>query len=195
MKSLVKTRLVLLLVVLPVAGLVMAAKFSHEAHSDRIERGKYLVRYGGCNDCHTPMRMTEKGPSPDLSRLLSGHPETVKLPPPPKRHKTPWFAATAGMTAWAGPWGISYASNLTPDQNTGLGIWTEDMFVKAMRTGKHLGLDNGRPILPPMPWPSYARMTDADLHALWTYLRSVPAIRNDAPQSIPAPPPPGAPAH
>ena len=180
MKSLVKTRLVLVLVVLPVAGLVMAAKFSHEAHSDKIERGKYLVSYGGCNDCHTPMRMTEKGPSPDLARLLSGHPETVKLPPPPKRHKTPWFAATAGMTAWAGPWGISYASNLTPDQNTGLGIWTEDMFVKAMRTGKHMSA--GRDILPPMPWQNLATLNDYDLKAVFAYLRSIPAIKNRVPE-------------
>ena len=53
------------------------------------------------------------------------------------------------VTAWAGPWGVSYAANLTPDKRTGIGAWTADQFIKTMRTGKHLGV--GRPVLPPMP--------------------------------------------
>jgi hypothetical protein len=89
------------------------------------------------------------------------------------------------MTAWAGPWGISYAPNLTPHPETGLGIWTEEMFVAAMRTGKHMGA--GRDILPPMPWRSVASLTDDDLKAVYAYLRSIPAIRNQAP----SPEPPG----
>jgi hypothetical protein len=170
----------ILLLTVPVAGLAMVARFMDEANADRLARGKYLVAYGGCNDCHTPLRMTEKGPIPDLARLLSGHPETIKLPPPPKMDKTPWFAATAGMTAWAGPWGISYAANLTPDQNTGLGIWTEDIFLKAMRTGKHMSA--GRDILPPMPWQNLAALNDDDLKAIFAYLRSIPAIKNRVPE-------------
>src|SRR5262245_14387767 len=63
----------------------------------RLERGKYLVNIGGCNDCHTPLKMGAKGPEPDLSRMLSGHPEDAKLPPPRKLDDSPWFAATAGM--------------------------------------------------------------------------------------------------
>ena len=83
--------------------------------------------------------MGAKGPEPDMTRMLSGSPETSKLPPPPAP-AGPWiWSGTADNTAFAGPWGISYAANLTPDKNTGLGIWTEEMFVKAMRTGKHMG--------------------------------------------------------
>lgn len=83
------------------------------------------------------------------------------------------------MTAWAGPWGVSYAANLTPDQNTGMGIWTEDMFIKAMRAGKHMGY--GREILPPMPWQASSNLTDEDLKAIFAYLRSVPPISNRVP--------------
>jgi hypothetical protein len=113
--------------------------------------------------------------------MLSGHPEGTKLPPPGLK-PGPWFAATAGMTAWAGPWGISYAANLTPDVNTGLGIWTEDMFLKAMRTGKHMGA--GREILPPMPWQGIGSLTDEDLKAIFAYLRTVPPLKNNVPRPV-----------
>lgn len=179
--------LILIVVAMPLAGLVLAATTSPKTsakHSPaaQIERGKYLVTYGDCNACHTPLKMTPNGPEPDFSRMLSGHPADAKLPPPPKLDDSPWFAATAGMTAWAGPWGISYAANLTPDRNTGLGIWTEDMFIKAMRTGKHMGY--GRNILPPMPWQASSHLTDDDLKAIFAYLRSVPAIANEVPQPL-----------
>jgi hypothetical protein len=167
---------------LPVAGLMLAASSPKTKEADRIERGRYLVAFGGCNDCHTPLQMTPQGPQPDMARMLSGHPADTQLPPPDLK-PGPWFAATAGMTAWAGPWGISYAPNLTPDRETGLGIWTEEMFVSAMRTGKHMG--SGREILPPMPWRAVAGLNDADLKAIYAYLRSVPAIRNQAPNPVP----------
>jgi mono/diheme cytochrome c family protein len=147
-----------------------------------VDRGQYLVKLGGCSDCHTPKKMTELGPVDDESMYLAGHPEAVKLPQPELK-PGPWFAATAGMTAWTGPWGISYAANLTPDKNTGLGIWTEDMFVRAMRTGQHMGY--GRPILPPMPWQSLAGATDEDLKAIYAYLRSLPPVRNRVPEPLP----------
>jgi hypothetical protein len=86
----------------------------------KIERGKYLVTIMICNDCYTPYKMGPKGPEPDMSRMLSGHPEQMKMPPPPKP-SGPWVASFAATnTAFAGPWGISYTSNLTPDKNTGL---------------------------------------------------------------------------
>ena len=146
-----------------------------------IARGRYLVTFGGCNDCHTPLKMTSKGPVPDLDRCLSGHPEGTKLPPPELK-PGPWFAATAGMTAWAGPWGISYAANLTPDKDTGMGIWSEQMFIKAMRTGKHMGY--GRQILPPMPWQDIGSLSDEDLKAIFAYLRSIPPLRNHVPLPV-----------
>jgi hypothetical protein len=158
----------------------------------RIERGKYLVTIMTCNDCHTPFKMGPKGPEPDMSRMLSGHPEQMKMPPPPKP-VGPWMGAYAATnTAFAGPWGISYTSNLTPDQNTGLGIWTEDMFVKAMRTGKHMA--TAREIQPPMPWQWIGKATDEDLKAIFAYLRSIPPIVNHVPEYEPPSGAPPAPA-
>ena len=164
------------------------------ASSSAVARGKYLVTIGGCQDCHTPLKMGPKGPEPDMSRMLSGHPEAFPPVEPPKlAPDAPWnWVGAATATAFAGPWGVSYAANLTPDQNTGLGIWTEEMFVKAMRTGRHMG--QSRPILPPMPWMNVAQMTDQDLDAVFAYLRSIPPIKNRVPDAVVAelPPPPGA---
>lgn len=175
----------------PFTALVLAAALSPKAAPNQsskaaqpevIARGKYLVAFGDCNSCHTPLKFGPHGPEPDWSRMLSGHPQDAKLPPPPKLENSPWFAATAGMTAWAGPWGVSYVANITPDENTGIGIWTENMFLKAMRTGKHMGY--GRDLLPPMPWQAYGQLTDDDLKAIFAYLRSVPAISNRVPQPL-----------
>lgn len=155
-----------------------------------VPRGRYLVTILGCNDCHTPWKMGPKGPEQDMTRMLSGHPESLTMPPPPKP-VGPWNASIAApFTAFAGPWGISYAANLTPDQNTGLGVWTEDTFVKAIKSGKHFG--TSREILPPMPWPAYRNISESDLKAIYAYLRSIPPIVNHVPDSEPAPPPPGA---
>ena len=157
---------------------------------DLVGAGRYLVTIMGCNDCHTPYKMGKNGPEPDMTRMLSGHPEGLKMPPPPKL-EMPWgMVGAATNTAWAGPWGISYTSNLTPDQNTGIGIWTEDMFIRAMRTGKHMG--TSRTILPPMPWPWYGKMRDEELKAVFAYLKSIPPIQNRVPDPTPptgAPPP------
>lgn len=149
-------------------------------NESRIERGRYLVQFGGCNDCHTPKKMTDRGPVDDESRLLSGHPEAPVLPPPPSSGDTPWLATTG--TAWSGPWGLSYSANLTPDQNTGIGIWSEEMFVKAMRSGKHMGA--GRPILPPMPWENVGKLKDEDLKSVFAFLRSIPAVSNRVPSPV-----------
>ncbi len=148
------------------------------------ERGKYLVTAGGCNDCHTPWQLGEKGPEPDMTRLLSGHQETMKLPPPPVLPPGPWgMVGSLTMTAWAGPWGVSYTANLTSDPETGIGALSEDNFIRAMRTGKHLG--GGRDILPPMPWNWLGTMTDDDLKAVYAYLRTVPPIKNRVPDPLP----------
>jgi hypothetical protein len=94
------------------------------------------------------------------------------------------MTAAASGTAFSGPWGVSFAANLTPDQNTGLGIWTEDMFMKTLRTGRHMGAS--REILPPMPWFNYGEMTDADLKAVYAYLRTIPPVHNRV--AVPLPP-------
>ena len=157
-------------------------KAAEARHGDP-ERGAYLVKIMGCHDCHTPLKMGPKGPEPDFDRALSGHPESVG-PLTPKQLDGPWTAAVTGtMTAWTGPWGVSYTANLTPDQNTGLGIWTEDMFVKAIRTGKHMG--TSRDILPPMPWSMYRHATDDDLASVFAYLRTIKPITNHVPDPTP----------
>lgn len=156
-----------------------AAKPGREAV---LARGKYLIQLGGCTDCHTRKNMTDKGPVDDPAMLFAGHPEGVLIPPP--EHQTgPWGAATAGMTAWTGPWGITYAANLTPDPETGMGSWTADQFIRAMRTGKHKG--EGRPILPPMPWQPLSEATEEDLHAMFSYLQSLKPVKNRVPDPQP----------
>ncbi len=149
----------------------------------RVERGRFIVTLGGCHDCHTPKKMGPQGPEPDLSRALSGHPEGAALPAPPQA-KGPWIASTnTDLTAWSGPWGISYAFNLTPDENTGIGSWSEETFVQALKTGRHMGVS--RPILPPMPWQNFSRLSEDDLKALYAYLRTLKPIRNRVPEPTP----------
>jgi hypothetical protein len=151
------------------------------AATNRIERGRYLVSVIGCNDCHTPLKMGAKGPEPDMTRFLSGHPEQMGALPASKP-QGPWlWSGAATNTAFAGPWGISYAVNLTPDRNTGLGIWTEEMFAAAMRTGQHMG--TSRDILPPMPWPALRNATDEDLRSIYAFLRSIKPLVNHVPDA------------
>ncbi|HET9887135.1 MAG TPA: c-type cytochrome [bacterium] len=154
--------------------------------ANALERGKYLVAAGACNECHTPFTMGPQGPMPDMSRMLSGHPANLELSDPPLPTNDWIMMGNATNTAFAGPWGITYSINLTPHE-TGLGVWTEEMFVKAIREGKHMGA--GRPILPPMPWASYGQMTDDDLRAIFAYLKTIPPIDNAAPQAKINPPP------
>ncbi|HZN27058.1 MAG TPA: c-type cytochrome [Burkholderiales bacterium] len=162
---------------------VGAAETPAGPQTDKAARGKYLVTIAGCNDCHTPWKMGPTGPAPDMSRMLSGHPESFALPPAPAP-QGPWLvAATATNTAWSGPWGVSFTANLTPDQETGLGKWTLRNFVDTIRSGRHMG--RGRQILPPMPIPMYKHMTDEDLEAVYTYLRSIPAVSNRVPEPLP----------
>ena len=148
----------------------------------RIDRGAYLVGMMGCNDCHTPWKMGPKGPEPDMSRALTGHPQDMEMPPPPPA-AGPWiWHGGATNTAFAGPWGVSFTANLTPDPETGLGQWTEEMFIATMRTARHQG--KGRPILPPMPVKMIGKATDEDLKSIFAYLQSVPPVKNKVPAPV-----------
>ena len=162
-----------------------AARASEDSAKDaRLARGKYLVTVAGCNDCHTPWKVGEAGPEPDMSRMLSGHPADFEITAPAKMPGGPWIvAASPTNTAWSGPWGVSFTANLTPDKETGLGKWSEAIFIQTIRTGRHLG--RGRPILPPMPIPMYKNFTDEDLKAIFSYLQSIPAIKNAVPEPLP----------
>jgi mono/diheme cytochrome c family protein len=169
----------------PVASERAPALASAEA---RVARGNYLVLTSGCHDCHTPFKLGPNGAEPDMSRALTGHPAEMKLPPPPAA-SGPWMTSVAATnTAWAGPWGVSFTANLTPDAETGLGDWTEQSFIQTIRTGRHLG--RGRPVLPPMPIGAYRNFSDDDLGAIFAYLRSLPPTKNRVPDPIaPAPAP------
>jgi mono/diheme cytochrome c family protein len=147
-----------------------------------VERGRYLVMTSGCHDCHTPWHLGPKGPEPDMSRMLSGHPADFPLAPRPKASEGWPVMAAPTNTAWAGPWGVSFTANLTPHEN-GLGSWTAEEFVAAIRTGRHQG--RGREILPPMPASVYANMTDEDLRSIFAYLRTIPPSPNKVPEPLP----------
>lgn len=170
-------------VVVP-AALVASVVFASARieQPSKVERGAYLVNAMACNDCHVPWTMTAEGPGPDMSRGYSGHPQDLELPPPPKA-EGPWIASIAATnTAWAGPWGVSFTANLTPDVETGIGGWTEDQFVKTFRTGRRQGV--GRELRPPMPIPAFRNLTDDDLKAMFAYLTSLPAVKNRVPKPI-----------
>ena len=163
----------------------VARQAQEKSWGEKVRRGKYLVTVGGCHDCHTPWIVQPNGmPGPDMSRPLSGHPQdypiTTAAQITPDRFS--WAAAPTN-TAFSGPWGVSFAANLSPDEMTGTGIWTFDIFKNTIRNGRHWGV--GRPLLPPMPWFNYREMTDDDLEAVFTYLRTIKPTRNEVPQPIP----------
>ncbi|MCE9595646.1 MAG: diheme cytochrome c-553 [Planctomycetes bacterium] len=152
--------------------------------ASRVERGKYIVTSFGCADCHTPLKLGPNGPERDLAMNFAGHPASLELPPAPTLPPGPWNVSAAGtMTAWSGPWGTSFTANLTPDDETGIGKWSEAQFLETVRSGRHLG--RGRAILPPMPIEPLANLNDSDLGAVYAYLHSLPPISNRVPQPIP----------
>lgn len=148
----------------------------------RVERGRYLVMTSACNDCHSPKIDAQLTPDPE--RPLSGRPMTT-LPPSQGEGE---IHASLDLTAWSGPWGMSFAANLTPDPETGIGKrYTEASFLQTIRTGKK---PEGEPLLPPMPWPVYRNMTDEDLRAIYAYLRTIKPIKNAVRTALPVTPAP-----
>lgn len=149
-----------------------------------IQRGQYLVTIMGCNDCHSPKIMTPHGPEIDSAHMLSGHPASMPVAKVEPSQLQSWVLFNQNLTAFAGPWGMSFAANLTSDA-TGIGNWTEAQFFKAIREGKYKGLDNSRPLLPPMPWTMYRNASDDDLRAVFAYLKSTAPVENRVPVPIP----------
>lgn len=166
---------------------VIGTAISSGDKGEQVKRGEYLVDLGGCNMCHTPKIMTSSGKELDQSRLLSGHPQDDTLSEYTTEAENADGQVTKSnfhMTQWSGPWGVSYAANLTPDKETGIGNWSEDTFIKTIRTGRHMG--SGRQIQLPMPVNIFAQFSDADLKAIFAYLHSIKPIKNRVPPSIPA---------
>jgi mono/diheme cytochrome c family protein len=170
-----------LALLLPLVGTVAAQQ---AADPDQVKRGEYLVTAMGCNDCHTPFKMGPNGPEPDMSKMLSGHPQEIKITAPAALSE-PWGSAgSLTNTAHSGPWGVSFTANLTSDPETGvLRDYTEAQFIQMMRTGRKQG--QGRMILPPMPWFPFGHLNDDDLKAIYAYLRQVPPIKNMVPDPLP----------
>jgi mono/diheme cytochrome c family protein len=94
-------------------------------------------------------------------------------------------AKLAGGRPIKTPFGLAYASNITPDRNTGLGVWSEEDFVRAMTQG--VGL-HGKELFPVFPYTSFTRIERRDLRDLWAYLRTVPPVDQPSKEQGFAPP-------
>ena len=152
---------------------------------DLVKRGEYLVTIMGCNDCHSPKKMGPNGPEIIPELILSGYPSerpVVKFSDPMIKQGFGMFYPD--LTAAAGPWGVSFAGNLTPDP-TGIGTWTEEQFRRALTEGKFKGIEGSRMLLPPMPWEGFTVLTDEDVSAIFAYLKSMKPVSNVVPQPIP----------
>jgi len=147
--------------------------------------GEHLVTVGGCNDCHTPKKFVNGMMLLDSSLLLSGHPADLPAPDVDRNEmEKKGNIVTQTLTAWTGPWGISFTANITSDP-TGIGNWDESNFFTAIRHGKFKGIESGRSLLPPMPWEMYRNMTDKELKAVFAFLKSTKPVHNVVPATIP----------
>jgi len=149
-----------------------------------VQKGDYLVTIMGCNDCHTPKEMGPQGPAVINDLILSGYPATRPFQKvEPELIKKGWILFNADLTAAAGPWGVSFAANLTSDQ-TGIGNWTEENFKRALKEGRYKGLEGFRMLLPPMPWANFTVISDEDIKAIFQYLKSTKPVNNIVPIPI-----------
>ena len=149
-----------------------------------IDRGNYLVSIMGCDDCHSPKRMGAHGPEVIPETRLSGYIHSNPLQPVDSNSiKKGWMLMNPDLTSAVGPWGQTFAANLTSD-DSGIGTWTVAQFKKAIREGKLKGMDGSRPILPPMPWQNFSHATDSDLEAIFAFLKSTKPVNNVVPGPI-----------
>ena len=154
-----------------------------EGQRDMVSRGAYMVEtVGACGQCHTP----RVGSKPDPDRHLAGHPANMPSPQYDNSllQRGIFMVTGPSMTAYALPFGTVHASNLTPDEETGIGTWSEAIFIKTMQTGHHLGETNNRQILPPMPIRYYQEIAETDLKAIWAYLKTIKPIKNEVPPPL-----------
>ncbi len=150
-----------------------------------IKHSEYLVTIMGCDDCHSPKKMGPNGPEIIPELRLSGFQSTNSV----VTFDSPLIKEGFGMfypdlTGAAGPWGVSYAGNLTPDP-TGIGTWSEEQFKRALTEGKFKGIEGSRMLLPPMPWFNYTGLKDEDVSAIFAYLKSLKPVNNIVPPPIP----------
>jgi mono/diheme cytochrome c family protein len=158
---------------------------SQKDSATRVARGEYLVTTTGCDDCHSPKKMGANGPELIPELRFSGFPKDGKLPGVNKAEiGKGWMLFAPDLTAAVGQWGVSFAGNISSDE-TGIGNWKEENFVRALREGKFKGLAGGRPLLPPMPWFAYKNMADEDLKSIFAYLKTTKPVHNVVPAPIP----------
>lgn len=149
-----------------------------------VTRGEYLVNFAGCHDCHSPKEQSGQEMVMIKERLLSGYPaEKTIIQGDPEVLKQGWILFIPDLTSASGPWGVSFSANLTSDQ-TGIGNWTEENFIRAMKEGLYKGIPNSRQLLPPMPWQNFANAEDDDLRAIFAYLKSTTPVNNIVPAAI-----------
>lgn len=140
-------------------ALLLAVIPSGGARADeaQIKRGRYLVQIASCGDCHTPGYFLG---NPDVKRYLGGSEVGFEVP---------------GI-------GTVYGPNLTPDVETGLGTWSADDIVTAIRTGV---TPDDRALVPVMPWPNLAALSDDDAYAIAAFLQSLDPVSNAVPDPVP----------
>lgn len=152
-----------------------------------IERGKRLVELGGCSQCHTPKIRTTLGNKPDKDKFLSGYPADKPLPDLPYAEiiagETEKSFYTTDATVWVGRWGVSFAPNLTPDVETGIGSMSEEDFIEIFRKKEHFSQEN--PLITPMPVNVYSQLSFFELRSIYIYLQTLEPISNEVPTRIP----------
>lgn len=165
---------------------------SFGGYDSQVKWGEHLISVGGCGDCHTPKKLTPQGPVDDSSLMLSGHPAQFPLPDIDRTilESRKMFASQT-LSFWIGPWGVSFAANLTPD-STGILAWTEDQFITSLRDGYSKGIKSNRRLLPPMPLQTTKHYTDDELRAMFAYLKTIKPVKNAVPQPLPPVTPPPA---
>jgi mono/diheme cytochrome c family protein len=137
-----------------VPALLLTLAANVHAADPQVERGRYLMNsIVACGNCHTPQG--PKGPLPNMN--LAG-----------------------GMAFDEKPF-TAFASNITPDKETGIGRWTDAQLIRAIREGRR---PDDSVIGPPMPIASYRGMSDKDVKALVAYMRTVEPVNHHAPRSV-----------
>ena len=143
--------------------LLMLCFASATVQADAIDRGEYLTTILGCGGCHT-------------DGALIGQPEPAEY----------WLAGSRIGVAWTDfnpnvPPAIVFPSNLTSDDETGLGRWSEEDIARAIRMGSdHQG---GR-LIGVMPWMNYALLSDQDTADIAAYLKALPPVRRAVPDNV-----------
>ncbi len=161
------------------------AKENFGGFDSQVKWGEHLVIVSACHDCHTPKKMTPMGPDIDSSLLLAGHIAGSPVPDVNRKEmQDKGLVVTGDLTTWVGAWGVSYTANLTSD-STGIGMWKEEQFMRALREGKFKGLAGNRSLLPPMPWQMYRNMTDDEIKAIFAYLKTTRPVKNVVPPPMP----------